>query len=214
MRLFAGVLCLITSFAFAGYAHAQKRVAFVVGIDKYGNFGPGGQLKRAVNDARSVNSALSSLGFEVMLSENVGRGAFNAEWQKFLEGLKAGVTAVLYFAGHGVEIEGLNYLLPRDVPNITYGRQEQLKRESLIVSELLLDLRRRKAQVTLLILDACRDHPLIPEELRSASSPAGLARMDAPTGTFIMYPAGAGQTALDRKLRSRPRQCSYRDHAC
>ena len=121
-------------------ARAEKRVAFVVGIDKYDNLGPQQQLQRAVNDARSVGAALASLGFEVVRAENVGRGAFNAEWQKFLDKLQPGDTAAIYFSGHGVEIEGLNFLLPRDVPNISYGRQEQLKRESLSVSELLLDL--------------------------------------------------------------------------
>jgi Caspase domain len=81
---------------------------------------------------------------------------------------------------------------------VSYGRQEQLKRESLSASELLLDLRKRKPQVTLLILDACRDHPFIPPEQKSLSWGSGLVRMDAPAGTFIMYSAGAGETALDR----------------
>ena len=179
-------------------ALAERKVAFVVGIDKYDNLGQQQQLQRAVNDARSVGGALASLGFEVVRAENVGRGAFNAEWQKFLDKVQPGDTAAIYYSGHGVEIEGLNFLLPRDLPNISYGRQEQLKRESLSVSELLLDLRRRKPQVTLVILDACRDHPLTPPENKSLAWGGGLARMDAPTGTFIMYSAGVGETALDR----------------
>ena len=179
-------------------AQAERRIAFVVGIDKYDNLGPQQQLQRAVSDARAVSAALSSVGFEVTAPENVGRGAFNAEWQKFLDKLQPGDTAAIYFSGHGVEIEGLNFLLPRDVPNISFGRQEQLKRESLSVSEMLLDLRKRKPQVTLVILDACRDNPLVPPEQRSLSLGKGLARMDAPAGTFIMYSAGAGEVALDR----------------
>jgi uncharacterized caspase-like protein len=141
-------------------AHAEKRIAFVVGIDKYDNLAPQQLLQRAVNDARSVVAALAPLGFEVVSAENVGRAIFNEQWQKFLEKINPGDTAAVYFSGHGVEIEGLNFLLPRDVPNIGFARQEQLKRESLSVSELLLDLRKRKPQVTLLILDACRDNPL------------------------------------------------------
>ena len=90
------------------------------------------------------------------------------------------------------------------MPNISFGRQEQLKRESLSVSEFLLDLRRRKPQVTLLILDACRDHPLVPPEQRSLSWGRGLARMDAPSGTFIMYSAAAGEAALDRLPKDDP----------
>jgi hypothetical protein len=179
-------------------ALAERKIAFVVGIDRYDNLGPQQQLQRAVNDARSVGAAFASLGFEVVRAENVGRGAFNAEWQKFLDKLQPDDMAAIYFSGHGVEIEGLNFLLPRDVPNISYGRQEHLKRESLSVSELLLDLRKRKPKVTLVILDACRDNPLLPPEQRSLNWGAGLARMDAPTGTFIMYSAGVGETALDR----------------
>ena len=108
-------------------AQAEKRIAFVVGIDKYDNLAPQQQLQRAVNDARSVGAALAPLGFEVVSAENVGRAIFNAQWQKFLDKINPGDTAAVYFSGHGVEIEGLNFLLPRDVPNISFGRQEQLK---------------------------------------------------------------------------------------
>lgn len=182
------------------FARAQEKlVALVIGNDRYPNLPHQHQLERAVGDARSVAKAFAQLGFEVTRGENVGRADFNALWQRLLERTAPGDTVAFYFSGHGVKIDGLNFLLPSDVPNITYGRQEQLKRESLSVSEFLLDLRRRAPQVSLLILDACRDHPLIPPEYRSTSSArGGLARMDAPTGTFIMYSAGAGETALDR----------------
>jgi hypothetical protein len=190
----------------ASTAQAEKRVAFIVGIDKYDNLGPQQQLQRAVNDARAVSAALGSVGFEVSSAENVGRGAFNAKWQQFLDTLQPDDTAAIYFSGHGVEIEGSNFLLPRDVPNINFGRQEQLKRESLSVSEMLLDLRKRKPQVVLVILDACRDNPLVPPEQRSLSWGRGLARMDAPAGTFIIYSAGAGEVALDRLPGSDPDQ--------
>jgi uncharacterized caspase-like protein len=96
----------------------------------------------------------------VTSSENVGRSAFNAKWQQFLDRRQPDDTVAIYFSGHGVEIEGSNFLLPRDIPNISFGQQDQLKRESLSVPELLLDLRQRKPKVTLVILDACRDNPL------------------------------------------------------
>jgi uncharacterized caspase-like protein len=172
-------------------AHAEKRIAFVVGIDKYDNLGPQQQLQRAVNDARSVGATFASLGFEVVRAENASRATFNAEWQKFLDKLQPGDTAAIYFSGHGVEIEGLNFLLPRDVPNISYGRQEQLKRESLSISELVLALRKRKPQVTLVILDACRDNPLIPPEQRSLSWGRGLAR-DGRTDRDLHHVLGRG----------------------
>ena len=193
-----------TVIALAGLPHnasAQKRVAFVVGTDKYDNLDKTRQLQRAVNDARAVGAAFKALGFELVAAENLTRAQFNGEWQKFLDKLATGDTAAIYYAGHGVEIEGLNFLLPRDIPDIKFGRQEQIKRESLSVAEILLDLRTRNPEIALVILDACRDNPLIPDEMRSAGSRGGgLAPLkgEPPKGTFIMYSAGAGESALDR----------------
>ena len=204
-RIFRFVLALMASLiallGLAGGASAQKRVAFVVGTDKYDNLDKARQLQRAVNDARAVGAAFRSLGFEVVAAENLTRGQFNGEWQKFLDKLVTGDTAAIYYAGHGVEIEGLNFLLPRDIPDIKFGRQEQIKRESLSVAEIVLDLRGRNPEIALVILDACRDNPLIPDEMRSAGTRGGgLAPLkgEPPKGTFIMYSAGAGESALDR----------------
>lgn len=183
----------------AGEAHDFSRVALVIGIDKYDHLVPGQQLQRAVNDARSVAQSLKSLKFDVTIGENIDRSTFNRMWQSFLDKLAPGDTAAFYFSGHGVEIEGQNFLLPRDIPAIAYGRREQLRRESLSFSEILLDLQKRRPQVSVVVLDACRDDPLIPPGLRSAASKAGLATItDPPEGTFIMYSAGAGELALDR----------------
>jgi uncharacterized caspase-like protein len=186
--------------ALPDHASAQRRVAFVVGTDKYSNLGRDRQLQRAANDARAVGKALKALGFEIFAGENLTRAGFNAQFQSFLDKLVPGDTAAFYYAGHGVEIEGLNFLLPSDIPDVKFGRQEQIKRESLSVAELLLDLRGRNPEITLVILDACRDNPLIPEELRSAATRGGLAPLkgEPPKGTFIMYSAGAGESALDR----------------
>ncbi|MEZ5851736.1 MAG: caspase family protein [Hyphomicrobiaceae bacterium] len=177
---------------------AQSKLAIVVGVDSYSNFGPERQLQRAVADSRSMATTLRELGFDVLHGENVTRSQFSNLWQTFLDRLNPSDTTALYFSGHGVEIEGLNFLLPSDMPLINYGRQEQMKREALSVTEFLLDLRRRSPRVSLVILDACRDNPFVPNGLRVVGSRGGLARIDAPAGSFIMYSAGAGQTALDR----------------
>ncbi|MGO9486846.1 MAG: SUMF1/EgtB/PvdO family nonheme iron enzyme [Rhodomicrobium sp.] len=205
MRAAVRIFLALCMAAFAGHAACAKRLALVIGVNKYPNLAAHAQLQRAVNDARAVAKAFGELGFEVIALEDAGRARFNEEWQQFLSKTGDGDAVAFYFAGHGVEIEGLNFLIPGDIPLIQYGRQEQIKRESIAVSELLLDLRKRRPSVVLLILDACRDHPLVPEEYRSAgAAPGGLARIDAPEGTFIMYSAGAGQTALDRLPQNDP----------
>ena len=203
MRRIVGIAVLMVAalLAAAGFVReAQKRTAFVAGTDRYDNFDKARQLQRAVSDARAVAAAFRSLGFDVIAAENLTRGQFNSEWQRFLDQLKAGDTAAIYYAGHGVEIEGLNFLLPRDVPDVKFGRQEQIKREGISVAELLLDLRNRNPDVTLVILDACRDNPLIPDEGRSAGGGRGLAELRGrpSRGTFIIYSAGVGESALDR----------------
>ncbi len=195
-RIFIAVWLIATAQA----ALAEKRVALVIGNDKYVNLAAHAQLERAVNDARAVSRAFTDLGFDVTEAEDVSRSTFNAKWQQFLLKVAEGDVVAFYFSGHGIEVEGLNFLIPSDIPNVEYGRQEQIKREAVSVSELLLDLKKRKPGVSLLILDACREHPLLaPDGYRGVGAiPGGLAKMDAPNGTFIMYSAGAGQTALDR----------------
>ena len=90
--ILTAVLALIASvIALAGiarYCVAQKRVAFVVGTDKYDNLDKTRQLQRAVNDARAVGAAFKTLGFEVIAGENLTRGQFNSQLQRFLDKLK------------------------------------------------------------------------------------------------------------------------------
>ncbi len=192
--------------AFATPASA-KQFAFVVGIDAYDNLPAHQQLKRAVSDARAVAQTFRDLNYDdVLTGENLTRSEFNALWQKLLNTSGPEDTVSIDFSGHGVEIDGQNFLIPRDFPPAVYGREQRVKRESLSVQEMLLDLRgvRPKAKLALLILDACRDHPLIPPGQKSTSEKGGLTGMDAPSGTFIMYAAGAGQTALDRLPKNDP----------
>ena len=203
VRFFVPFLIAVIA-AFMPVAAQAKRVAFVVGIDGYTNLDAGAQLQRAINDARGVTLALQVIGFGVMSLEDPSRNTFNAAWQRFLGAIELDDEVAIFFSGHGVEIEGQNFLLPSDIPKIKYGRQEQIKRESLSVSELLLDLRRSKARVSLIILDACRDHPLAPPEWKSDEKPGGLAKIDPPQGTFIMYSAWAGERALDRLPENDP----------
>jgi formylglycine-generating enzyme required for sulfatase activity len=179
-------------------ALAEKRVALVAGIDQYDNLKPDQQLKKAVNDARAIGAALKSLGYDVVVVENAARLDFMRQWQSFLNHIEPGDETAVFFAGHGVEIGGLNFLLPRDVPRFGRGEDEVLKAAALSVTTLLEQVRDKKPQVSLYVLDACRDNPFSEPGGRGLGGTRGLARIDPPRGTFVMFSAGTGEVALDR----------------
>ena len=107
IRVLAVLWCVLASLA-AAPAQAEKRLALSVGIDAYDNLPAEGQLRKAVNDARAVAAALSELGFETAVEENLTRLAFISAWQRFLNRLQPGDTAALFFAGHGVVLDAAN----------------------------------------------------------------------------------------------------------
>ena len=148
-------------------ALAQKRVALSVGIDVYDNIE---RLKTAVSDAEAVGKAFDQLGFDATVEKNLPRLGFSRAWQRFLNKLEPGDTAALFFAGHGVEIDGLNYLLPRDVPKAMPGEDKVLIDASVRFNELMDNLRERRVRVALFIIDACRENPFPrPAPARSAA---------------------------------------------
>lgn len=197
-RTMAFLLCLCVSLLALTSEVSAKRVALVVGIDAYDNLTPDQQLKKAVNDARSLGETLQGLGYEVIAAENADRRGFNETWQTFLSSVEPGDEVAFFYAGHGVEIGGQNYLLPRDVPKPRSGEASLVKNESLGVTQLMVDLQEKSPRVSIIVLDACRDNPFAADGTRSIGGTRGLARVEAPEGTFVMYSAGAGQSALDR----------------
>ncbi len=143
--------------AASGVAEA-KRVAFVVGINIYDNLAPNQQLDKARNDARSVAATFKDVGFQVILAEDAGRTAFLRAWQTFLDTVEPGDVTALYFSGHGVEINGSHYLLVRDIPQAADG-EEVLKNCGIRLQSLIDRLKEQRAQVSIYIIDACRDSP-------------------------------------------------------
>lgn len=199
--LCAALLCA------AAPAHAQdrsavplgategKRLALVVGIDAYESVTP---LQKAGNDARAVSETLAGIGFKVTRLLDADRRGLNQAISAFASGIEPGDEVVFYFAGHGIEVRGRNYLLPADVPLVRPGEDEFIISESIAADRVLSVFRGRGARITFLILDACRNNPFPQEGQRSIGGVAGLARMDPPEGSFILFSAGSGQTALDR----------------
>ena len=193
-----GLLALIIGLAFlaAGPADA-KRVALVIGINAYDNLKPEQQLRKAVNDSRAIAGALKDDGFEVLAAEDTTRVALLKTWQRFIDTVKPGDITAIYYAGHGVELNGMNYVLARDVPRPDDG-QEVLRESAIRVNSLMERLREQSPQVTIWILDACRDNPYAnAKATRSIGTTRGLNREEPPKGTLVMMSAGAGQSALD-----------------
>ncbi|WP_291729604.1 caspase family protein [Leisingera sp. F5] len=172
-----------------------SRRALVIGVDGYQNLTA---LQKARNDALAVSNTLGALGFEVTTLYDAGRRDINSAVSTFANQIKPGDEVLFYFAGHGVEVDGRNYLLPSDVPMVNFGDESFLTGESIAADRVLGTFQRKGARSTIMILDACRNNPFPKDGQRSVGGTRGLVRMEPPEGAFILYSAGAGQTALDR----------------
>ncbi len=187
--LFVCLLCL----PFA--AEAGKRLGLVIGNDSYVNVPV---LLKARSDASALAETLSDLGFEVTEVLDADRRDMNRAIAEFTARLQPGDTAMVFFAGHGVEIDGENYLLPVDIEAPDQASPDFIKFESIGLSDVLLRVQNTGARTTLMFIDACRDNPFAESTGRSIGGSRGLARVTAPEGTFVVFSAGARQQALDR----------------
>lgn len=166
---------------------ASRRLALVVGNDTYTHLPP---LKNAVNDARGVAAALTALGFTTQLALDVTVKTMRIAIDKFRETLRPGDVAVVYFAGHGIQIRAVNFLLPVD---FNAANEIDAEYEAYPARKLLDSMTSTDAALTVLILDACRNNPLA----GSRSGGGGLAQMDSGRGSLIAFAAEPGKTAAD-----------------
>uniref|UniRef100_UPI0011AE420A caspase family protein n=1 Tax=Methylobacterium sp. B34 TaxID=95563 RepID=UPI0011AE420A len=177
---------------------AAKRFALVIGNGAYRNVP---SLKNAKNDAAAIAAKLEKVGYEVLYVTDLDRRSMNQAISTFLARIEPGSEALVYYAGHGVELNGSNYLLPIDIPALSPDQERMLRTEGANLTDLLLDLEARSARVTLVILDACRDNPFREANssgtTRSLGSTRGLGRVDPPRGTFVIFSAGVGEQAID-----------------
>ncbi|MFN5485867.1 MAG: caspase domain-containing protein [Bradyrhizobium sp.] len=194
-RLSAALLAVVCV-ASAAPAQAEKRIALVIGNNDYRNVP---KLQKAVNDARTMGDTLKQLGFNVMLAENLNRQAFSETLLAFDRAVEPGDTAFFFYAGHGFEIAGQNFLLPTDVPAATEGQEELVRDASVLADRIIERLQNKKARTSILVFDACRTNPFERAGTRAVAGGGGLAPMtQLPEGVFSVFSAGPRQTALDR----------------
>ena len=170
------------------------RRALVIGIDAYQNVPP---LERAVGDAEAMAAKLSTLGFAVTKVLDPDRRALNLAITNFRKSLQPGDDALVHFSGHGVEIDGNNLLLPADIPLPAAGDTDFLLNEAIGLSDLMLRIAGSGAATQIFVIDACRDNPFAQAGTRGLGGTRGLVVVPPTKGSFVLYSAGTGQTALD-----------------
>jgi hypothetical protein len=169
-------------------AGGERRLALVIGNAAYDS----APLRNPVNDARAMAATLRTLGFEVSALENASLTEMKRAIDDFGDGLRSkGGVGLFYFSGHGVQINGRNFILP--VGARVKGERD-VEYESVDAGRVLGKMEDAGNRMNLVILDACRDNPFA-RSLRSAAS--GLASLDAASGTFIAYATAPGRTADD-----------------
>lgn len=184
---------------------AEQRLGLVIGNDGYAQVPA---LDKARADAEAVSARMTDLGFDVIAVTDADRRTMNRRISEFTARLEPGDTAFLFFAGHGVEIDGENYLLPTDIAVPVAGEKDFIKAESIALSQLLDRVRGTGARTLVAVIDACRNNPFQRSTGRSIGRTRGLGRISAPQGTFVIFSAGAGQLALDELTEDDPAENS------
>jgi formylglycine-generating enzyme required for sulfatase activity len=190
------LLFVILLLGFTTSAAAQNRTALVIGNSDYAD----APLKNPANDARDMAKTLRQLGFEVIERINANQEQMDKAIDAFGRTLekKQGV-GLLFFAGHGIQSKGENYLLPVDA---SIDREPELRYKAINASRILDEMGYANNGLNIAILDACRNNPLT-RSFRNSSR--GLARIsNAPKGLFLAYSTDPGNVAMDGDGRNSP----------
>ena len=185
-------------------ATAAKRVALVIGNSAYVQ---APALTNPVNDAADMAKALTEAGFDVVLGLDLDRRAFDDKLRTFARSVDGADIAVLFYAGHGLQVTGHNYLVPVDA---ALASERDLDFEAVSLDFVLRQMEvGREGKTSIVFLDACRNNPLSRNlarsmGTRSAAVGQGLAEVQTGVGTFIAYSTQPGNVALDGAGRNSP----------
>ena len=198
MRYF--ILLLISTLYFTLYAdnravkiknssrNVEQRVALVIGNNDYR--GVLSKLSNPVNDARSMRKILKQRGFRVIYSENTTKRGMRNSLNQFYSAIKGGGVGMFYFSGHGIEVDGQNYLIPVDAK---IEAKSDTEFEAIALNRITKRMQNMGNRLNIVVLDACRNDPFS----RSIGT-GGLAKVE-PIGMFVSYSTGAGSVASDGK---------------
>jgi formylglycine-generating enzyme required for sulfatase activity len=192
--LFLGLIFLAAS------AMAEPRIALVIGNGAYGQ--GIGNLVNPPNDARLVAKALTDAGFKVNTVLDADQKQMKRAIVEFGQTLSAAgpdAVGLFYYAGHGVQVNGANYLIPTKAQ---IESQADVDIESVNADTVMQQMEFAGNRMNIVILDACRNNPLPAASTRSMDR--GLARVDAPTGSFIAYSTAPGSVAADGDGKNSP----------
>lgn len=192
LRLMKISLCLLLLAAnfLSGFSQiGQKRLALVIGNGNYLN----SVLANPENDARSMKYSLQKVGFEVLEYENLSQSQMKKVMDEFGERLKNFEVGLFFYAGHGIQAKGYNYLIPVDA---SLKSEEQVEYDCVQADRILALMEASGAKINIMILDACRNNPFERSWTRSATG-RGLAFMNAPRGSLIAYSTSPGSMASD-----------------
>ena len=195
-------------------ASPEKRVALVIGNSAYKNTLP---LANPKNDAIDVGAALKRLGFEAIVESDLDKRSMDDAFRRFAHLARDSDAALFFYAGHGMQYQGMNYLMPIDAK---LGDEIDLPYEMSKVDDVIADLARAKS-VRIVMLDACRDNPLadklrsILPVSRSGEVTRGLARLDKAQGIITAFATQAGKVARDgvSGARNSPFTSAFLKHA-
>ena len=191
-------LFVLCGFSSAHAATTEKRVALVIGNGAYPNVG---ELPNPPNDAKLMAKTLRALDFDVIERVNAGQKDMKRAIKLFGEKLEAAgkdAVGLFYFAGHGVQVGGTNYLIP---VNVDIEDESDVDIEAVSANTVQQQMAFAGNRLNMIVMDACRNNPF-KRSFRSASR--GLARMDATKGTLIAYATSPGDVAADGSGENSP----------
>lgn len=180
------IACVLVSVSAAGAA-TEQRIALVIGNSNYRS----APLKNPVNDAADMAAALRNLGFKVTLKRDANQRTMKQSIRNFGKQLAQGGVGLFYFAGHGIQYSGRNYLVPVQAE---VQSEADVEYEAVDAGRVLAQMEKAGNNLNIIILDACRNNPFA-RSFRSAEQ--GLAKMDAPTGSILAYSTAPGSVAAD-----------------